>query len=952
MPSSGPPSDDMSPVDVRTGVHEVASGNSPKDPDAVVGRDAELAAIGRLLSDAEAGKSGTLIIQGEPGIGKTTLLHAARSLAAGFTLLSVQGVESEAVLAHAGLLELVSPIRHLLNEVPTPQADALRTALGWAAPGLPADRFLVSAATLALLAAAAERAPVLVAVDDLQWLDGESAAAILFAARRLGPDAVAFVFAARTGAIPPDQVKGIPVLSVRGLSPAAASRLVPRPAADVVVQRLVADTQGNPLALLEASQRLGRAQWLGAAPLPDPLPVGDRLLAFYETVLTEMSADAWRAVVLFALGQSPGATASIAAAIASAVGDPASVLDEARRLGVLLADERGLRFRHPLLRTAVLGLATPAQQRAAHLALADELPGDSQARTWHLAEASVGPDDALADDLARMAATDRRRLSFAAASTALERAALLSRSSDLSAQRLAEAAEDAFVAGDVARTRALVDQALSGSPPPPARGRALYTLGMLEQYAGSVPMSADHLAAACDQLDGPLLVRALAELAQVRFRLNDPGGIAECADRIAVAADRTDAEQRLLTDFTEGVSLMLRGEPESSYMKLAAVRVLALSDELRHDPRALLLMALSAGFIGEVGDAMSKGAARIDDIRRRGAVGILVPLLAIRASGHAWLGNHAGAFADAGEAAELAEQLGYAADAAVAVEMLAWQLAARGLHDEAADAVATARAHVDRAGTTAVAAHHALTVAFCAMCRGDLARVVDVLEARIAADGGVGALGEPLGVAPLLVESYAALGRADDAANLSRRYAEVTSQAAPARMLAFVSRCEALTSPAPEAAYSAFQTALSTHEATGDGFETARTRMLFGARLRREGQRIAAREQLRLAHDAFAEMDLTHWASQASHELAATGATARRRRGGGAGEPLTSQETRVALLVAEGKSNKDVAAGLFLSPKTVEHHLGSVFRKRGFKSRTELASAFAQLPGVGSDSSP
>jgi len=943
MPSSGPPSDDLSPVEVRTGAHEVASGKSPNPSDWVVGRDDELAGIGRVLSDARAGQSGALLIEGEPGIGKTSLLGAARSLADGFTRLSAQGVESEAVLAHAGLLELVTPIRRLLDEVPIPQADALRTALGWAAPGQPADRFLVGAATLSLLAASAERAPVLVTVDDLQWLDRESAEALLFAARRLGPDAVAFVFSARTGAIPPDQVRGIPVLAVVGLSHAAASRLVPARAADAVVERLVADTKGNPLALLEVSQRLERAQWLGAAPLPDPLPVGDRLLDYYQALLTEMSADAWRAVVLFALGQSTGET-TIAATLASAGSDPASVLDEARHHGVLVADERGLRFRHPLLRTAVLRLATPAQQREAHLALADELPGNSPARTWHLAEGSVGPDDALADELARVATGDRRRLSFAAASTALERAALLTRSSDLAAERAAAAADDAFVAGDVARTRALVDRVMSGPAPAPARGRALFTLGMLEQYAGSVPRSADHLAAACDQLDGRLLVRALAELAQIRFRLNDPGAIAECADRIAVAADRTDPEQRLLADFTEGVSMMLHGEPESSHVKLAAVQELALSEELRHDPRALLLMALSAGFIGEVGDAMSRGAARIDDVRRRGAVGILVPLLAVRAAGHAWLGNHAGAFADAGEAAELAEQLGYAADASVAVEMLAWQLAARGLHDEAADAVATARVHIDRAGTTSVAAHHALTVAFCALCRGDLAQVVAVLEARVAADGGVGALGEPLGVAPLLVEAYAGLGRLDDAATLTRRYAEVTSPAAPVRMLALVSRCEGITAPDPEASYAAFETALSAHAATGDGFETARTRMLFGSRLRRDGQRVAAREQLRPAQDAFAEMDLTHWAGLAAHELAATGATAR-RRGGALDEPLTSQETRVALLVAEGKSNKEVAAALFLSPKTIEHHLGSVFRKRGFTSRSELASAFSRLPG-------
>jgi DNA-binding CsgD family transcriptional regulator len=933
----------LSPADVRTGADTVASGKPLNDPESVVGRDAELAAIRRLLSDARAGESGALLIEGDPGIGKTTLLDAARALAGGFTRLTAQGVEPEAVLAHAGLLELVTPVRPLLDEIPSPQADALRSALGWAAPELPADPFLVAAATMSLLAAAAERMPVLVTVDDIQWLDRESAAPILFAARRLGPDAVAFVFSARVGSISPELARNIPVLGLVGLTAAAASRLFPSSAPGVVVERLVAATDGNPLALLEASHRLDRAQWVGAAPLPDPLPVGDRLLGYYEALVSDMSADAWRAVLLFALDQSTAGT-MVAAALAAGGSDPASALDEARNRGVLVIDERGMRFRHPLLRTAALRLATPTQQRQAHLALAAQLPRESPARTWHLAEGSIGPDDALSEELVRVAAADRQRLGFAAASSASERSALLTRSSDLSAQRLAAAAEDAFLAGDVARTRALVDRTLAAPAPASARGQALYTLGMLEQYAGSIPRSVNHLAAACDLLDGLRLVRALSELANARFRLNELGAIEVCADRIDLVADRTDPEQRLLADFTRGVSLVLRGEPETGRRKLAAVRDLALSEELRHEPRALLYMALAVGFSGEVGSAISEGSARIDDVRRRGAVGILVPLLAIRAAGRAWVGDHAGAFADAGEAAELAEHLGYVADGAVAVEMLAWQLAARGLHDEASEALARARALVDRAGTTSVAAHYALTAAFCVLCRSDLAQVVRVLEARVAADGGLGALGEPLGVAPLLVEAYAGMGRVDEAAALCTRYAQVTSPLAPARMLGFVHRCEGISASSPEAAHAAYERALAEHAVAGDGFETARTRMLFGARLRREGQRVAAREQLRLAEEAFAEMDLTHWAAQAGAELAATGATAR-RSGTSPDEALTSQETRVALLVAEGKSNKEVAAALFLSPKTIERHLGNVFRKRGFRSRSELASVFARQPG-------
>jgi DNA-binding CsgD family transcriptional regulator len=281
---------------------------------------------------------------------------------------------------------------------------------------------------------------------------------------------------------------------------------------------------------------------------------------------------------------------------------------------------------------------------------------------------------------------------------------------------------------------------------------------------------------------------------------------------------------------------------------------------------------------------------------------------------------------------------------AVAVEMLAWQSAARGLHEDARQALERARALTDRAGTTGVAAHQAITAAFCALCRGDLAEAAALLEARIAADGGVGSMGEPLGVAPELVEAYVGLGRPADAAALAGRYAEVSASSPAPPTVALVARCRGLTADGDDAAAEAFETALAAHAQAPDAFETARTRLLYGARLRRTGRRVAAREQLRVALDAFAAMDLTAWARRAADELGATGATARARRPL-ASEPLTSQETRVALLVARGRSNREVAAALFLSPKTIEHHLASVFRKRGFRSRAELAAAFATEQG-------
>jgi DNA-binding NarL/FixJ family response regulator/tetratricopeptide (TPR) repeat protein len=941
MSASGPPPDSASWAHGRTRGPGLASGESPKAAGGLVGRGEELGRVRALLEAARGGLTGALVVQGEAGIGKTTLLAAAEELADGFTCLWARGVESEAALGHAALLELLGPVQDRLSDLPAAQAEALAAALGWGPAGAPGDRYLVAAATLSLLAAAAERAPVLVLVDDLHWVDRESSAALLFAARRLHRDAVAFLFVVRTGSASAVPFGGLSVLPLAGLAPAEAAGLLPARLADPVAARLVEGTRGNPLALSEVARRLTPAQLVGAAPLPDPLPVGARLELVYQPVLAGLSAPAWRAVLLCAAGPE-GAAAGLVGALDQDGLDAGAAIDEAEERGILARYGGSVAFRHPLLRSSAWRLATPAQRRAAHLALAGALPGEAArtARNWHLAEAAAGPDDALAGELVAVAEEDRTRRGFAAAAAALERAALLTTDPGLAAERLAAAVGDAFLAGDVERTRALAARVLEGPAGRDAHAQVLFTLGVLEQYAGSVPRAADLLAAAAELADGPQRVWALAELGNTRFRLNDLAGVGEIADRLAEAADPRDPGQRALAAFARGVTLTVAGDPAAARPLLTDVLELLQSPPLRHDPRYLINLAVAAGFLGDLRGLVAPFEQRLAETRERGALGVLVPGLALMASGRAWIGDHTGAFADAGEAAELGEQLGYATDTAVAVEMLAWQSAARGLHDDARRALERARALTDRAGTTSVAAHQAITAAFCALCRGDLAETAALLEARIAADGGVGSMGEPLGVAPTLVEAYVGLGRAADAADLAGRYAAVTAQSSPAATAALVARCRGLTAAEEEAAAEAFQAALAAHAQAPDAFEAARTRLLYGARLRRAGQRVAAREQLRAALDAFTAMDLTAWAQRAADELAATGATARPRRPL-ASEPLTSQETRVALLVARGLSNREVAAALFLSPKTIEHHLASVFRKRGFRSRTELASAFA-----------
>jgi hypothetical protein len=310
----------------------------------------------------------------------------------------------------------------------------------------------------------------------------------------------------------------------------------------------------------------------------------------------------------------------------------------------------------------------------------------------------------------------------------------------------------------------------------------------------------------------------------------------------------------MLSDFTRGLAVTLGGDLAAGRVLLRDVTEQISWPPLRDDPRSLLFLALTSGFLGDPRIAMAVGSYQLSQVRNRGALGVLVPALALFASGRAWLGDHARAFADAGEASELGNQLGYAADTAVAVEMLAWQSAARGFHQDAHAALERAKSLTDRAGTTGFAAHQALTAAFCALCRTDPAAAVSLLEARIAADGGVGSMGEPLGVAPYLVEAYVAVGRRDEALAVAEQFAAVTSPAAPPWLRALVARCRGLTAADDETTVEAYEAALVAHADAPDTFETARTHLLYGARLRRsrstrQGEGTAAHRSRRLRGD-------------------------------------------------------------------------------------------------------
>ncbi|WP_353950452.1 AAA family ATPase [Knoellia sp. S7-12] len=941
MTSLEPPSADRVPRQRRAEGPHFAWGKSLN----LVGRDDEIAAMQEALDGALAGMTRSLVITGDPGQGKTALLDEAERRATGFRIVRVRGSESDRAFSYAGLLQALGPLQGRLAQVPKRQADALAFALGWSPQVVDSEPFLIAAATLSLLAAEAEHQPVAVLVDDAHLVDRESATALSFAARRMGEDPICFVWATRNEPTAADLLSGLPTVALAGLTGEAAADLVaervtgrvePR-----VAQQLAADTGGNPLGILEVATRLTDAQLLGSAPLPERLPVGDRLRTEYARLIAGLTQPSKFVLLLCALDNS-GSVGSMRSTLATTDGW-ATNLDGLVDRGILVQDTTDVRFRHPLLRTAVLAMATSSQTRKAHLTLAQSRAerGDPRSAAWHRAEASLGPDPALAADLTAIASEDRRRKGYAAASAALERASSLTSDATEAAALLAAAAEDAFVAGDLERTRRVARSLLDRAQDPEVRGRALSTLGTLELVTGSVPLAAEMLTSAADGLSGTALIRTLADLGMAQFRLSEFDAIVVTAERMAAAADSEDPEQQMLTDFIGSIAAAAVGDLTTSRLRVEQVIARIADPPLRDDPRSLVYLALAAGFAGDVAPIFALGEHLLALARERGAFGVLVPSLALTAAGRAWVGDNAGAFADAGEAVELGMQLGYAVDVASACGTVAWQSAARGLHQEAVEAIDLGRTLTDRAGTTASAAHLAITEAFCALSRGDAERAIAVLEGRLAADGGIGSSGEPLGVAPDLVEAYVATGQRDRAVALAEQFADATPPEAPSLAHALVARTRGLAAQDDAESAQAFEDALRAHAEAIAPFETARTRLAYGVRLRRGGQRVLARIQLEQAREAFVAMDLTAWASRASDELAASGVRARKRELT-ATEPLTSQEVRAALHAARGLTNKEIAAALFLSPKTVERHLSSVYRKRGLRSRAELAAAFAE----------
>ena len=925
----------------------------------MIGRGGERALIEGLLAAARSGRSGVLVLHGEPGVGKSVLLAHAIERASEFRVLEAVGVETEVDLAFAGLDQLVRPVLPLAERLPDLQADALLGALGLV-DRVGSDRFLVAAATLSLLSEAAEDGPVLCVVDDAQWLDRPSSEALAFAGRRLEAEGIVMLAATRE-----DPWPGLRELGIGGLDPDDAGELLRACGVDLapdVRGRLIDETGGNALALVELAESLSAEgsegsessefskQLAGPDALARPLRLTPRVERAFLAKVRRLP-QATQTLLLVAAADDTADPAVVFRAVAD-LGVQPEALEPAEQAGLARVDgtER-IWLRHPLVRAAVYHAATFTARTAAHRALARALEGDDHAarRAWHLAATATGPDERIARDLGRSAETAQRRGGYAVAAGAFERAAELSVAGPDRARFLAAAARAAFQAGQTDRAARLaelaqpvVSDAVAASEVAVLRGRIEFARGSAVAAHGLLMGAAGTIAEGDAHVAGAVLVEA----ARAAWTANDPGRLAEATAQLAELKLPADDPLVALGSTTIAIADFFAGRTVDGIVGmrrgLDAWRQLAETGGAEHDAGLVEASLALIGYTRVTADdaaGLALGTSVVAECRQRGWAAWLPWTLANLSMTEAVAGRHAAALANATEGLRLAGDLGQPASICRCESVLAWLAAVRGeedrCHEFAHDTIELAETH--HLPTIAVSATWALGLLELSLGRPEQA--FDRL-----ADPTAGPLAVPHFVClflPDLLEAAVRAGRTDDdlghdLGELVAWYEDWAAATNQPVAEANLRRSQALLRD--EAAEQRYAEALRLHDQAGPDqrpFDRARTQLLYGEWLRRARRRTEARPHLSAALETFQRLGASPWAERTRTELRATGRTLRRQDT--ARVVLTPQEMQAVRLVAEGGSNQEVAAKLFLSPRTVAYHLYKAFPKLGVTSRTELA---------------
>jgi DNA-binding CsgD family transcriptional regulator len=906
----------------------------------LVGRKPERSAVDELLRQAGDGASGALVVRGEPGIGKSAILDYAAKAAVGFLVLAVTGIESEMEVVFSGLQQVCAPLAGRLRQLPPPQADALRVAFGLSAATTPPERFLVGLGVLGLVAEAAADRPVLCVVDDAQWIDQASLRALGFAARRLQRESVAMIFGARAGFAVPE-LAGLTELTLGGLTEADARVLltaaVPGRLDEQVQDRIVAEAAGNPLALLEFSHEITESGDLAGGFGVSPgvaRPLADRVAERFLARVAALPAATRRLLLLAAaepLGD-PGLLRRAGLTFGTTISDLAPAeLTGLVRLGAQVT------FRHPLVRSAIYRSAPAVDRQAAHAALAEATVAehDQDRRAWHRAHATLGPDEAAAADLERSANRALTRGGPAAAAAFLERAAALSPDPGERARRNLAAARSKYDAGSPGAAGSLISAAVAGPIDELQRARAdqlAARIATVIRTGGDPPGLLLQAARRFGPLDAALARRTYLDAIMSAMILGDPRGtrwlqVAGAARGAPPAPASASARpDDLLLD---GLAALANDGYQTALPGLReALRTFLAEDQAG---------ARSAGAVGVLWLACQTAMNLWDDASWVQLSGRLLALAR---------GN--GALIDYGGAVNIA----------ALVAVLSGDFTAAAACNDESDVIAvTTQTYAPVHGRLALAAWQGREGAVAVPGSGDrgtnrtvrqytaallgnsLGRYEDALAAAEPCCENADHLGYPLWALPELAEAAARCGRADLAEQAVARLAETTALSGTDWGLGMLARSRALVSPG-ESAEAGYLEAIDRLGRTRIKTHLARAHLLYGEWLRRSKRRGDARAQLRTASEMFTAMGAGAFAARADRELAATGERIRRRDVQPVVE-LTPQESQIARLASEGRSNPEIAAQLYLSPRTVEYHLSKIFAKLDITSRGHLARALA-----------
>jgi len=905
-------------------------------------RDREREVLDRLVAETRAGQSRVLVLRGEAGIGKTALLGYLSAVAEGCAIARIAGVESEMELAFAGLHALCAPMLGRLGRLPIPQRDALNTAFGMSGGPAP-DRFLVGLAVLSLLADAAEEQPLICIVDDAQWLDRVSVQTLAFVARRLLAERVGVVFALRESG-GEHALEGLPEIVIEGLAADDARRLldttIPGSLDARVRDWILGEAGGNPLALLELPRERAAIAVPGGFGLPLETPLTSRIEQGFVRQLEPFPADTRRLLLL---------------AAAEPVGDVTLLWRAAERLGIgpeaaAPAEAAGqveigvrVRFRHPLLRSATYRAASAPERRQVHRALADATDArlDPDRRAWHRARAAGRPDEAIAGELEGSADRAQGRGGLSAAAAFLQRAAELTPDPAMRVERSLAAARAKLDVADAAAASDLLAAAELGPVDELQRARLerlRAQIAFASQRGRDAPPLLLEAARKLDPLDAAMARETYLEaIASAMFagRLGtgpDEREVAEAArasKRVPALGAADLLLDALVTRFTEGYAASV--EPLSR-----ALRAFGEPDGGGEDRRWLWLACRLAQDLwdDELWHMLATRGVRV--ARETGALHLLPNTLNYLAA----FNVHSGAFATAAGLIDEIDSITQATGIPSLRYSAARLAAARGDEAQALPLLERGRRNLTERGEGSGLGGAFSLTALLRIGHGDYGEALAAARRACEYEDVMfygGALVE-------LIEAAVRSGQPDEAAAALDRLRERTRASGTEWALGIEARCRALVSD-DESLYLESVERLGRSRAA---VELARSRLLYGEWLRRANRRVDAREQLRAAHEMFGRMGAAAFAERARRELSATGETVRKRTVETVDE-LTTQEAQVARLAAQGRTNPEIAALLFISPRTVEYHLHKVFPKLGISSRRELRRA---LPGAEDDAVP